>query len=101
MRNEETIMKKSFTVALAGAVLCIPTVGMANHTFTSQVFTSEESCEEARAAERRRQSEDLRGRERGMFNQAFNQRYMCEQTAGMSTSTTTDDRFMIMDQRDS
>jgi hypothetical protein len=75
----------------------MPTAGLANHPWLSQTYTSEESCEEARAAERRSQSENLRGKERGMFNQAFNQRYQCEQTAGMSTSSTSDDRYMIMD----
>jgi hypothetical protein len=77
----------------------MPTVSFADHT--TKVFTSEESCEEARAAERRRMSENLRGRARGMFNQDFNQRYQCEQTAGMSTSTMSDDRFMIKDYGDS
>jgi hypothetical protein len=69
-------------------------------SFTQEDFDSEEDCEEARAEERRRQSMDLRGRERGQFNKAFNQRFQCEQTEGGMTTTTRDDEFMIEDRED-
>ena len=95
-------MRKSVTAAIASAMLCVPTVSLANTMpqsgqFTMEEFESEEECEEARAEERRRQSEGLRGRDRGMFNKAFNQRFQCEQTEGENTSRTSDDEFMIMD----
>jgi hypothetical protein len=95
-------MKKIITTAIISATLCFPSVAVAQTmpeggSFTEDQFRSMEACEEARAEERRDQSMDLRGRERGQFNKAFNQRFQCEQTAGGSTSSTTDDRFMIED----
>jgi hypothetical protein len=98
-------MKKIITTAIVSATLCFPSVALAqtmpqDGSFTSEDFDSMEDCEEARAEERRDQSMDLRGRERGQFNKAFNQRFQCDQTEGESTSTTRDDEFMIEDSED-
>jgi hypothetical protein len=89
-------MRKSITVAAVSAALCFPSIGLAQEggTFQNQTFTSEEDCEEARAEERRRQN-TFEGRERGQFNKRFNAMFRCEQTAGQSTTTESDDRFMI------
>jgi hypothetical protein len=97
------MMRNKIVVALASAALCFPSLALANTmpqggSFTEEEFDSEEECEEARAEERREQSEGLRGRERGQFNKAFNQRFQCEQTEGEDTSGTNDDEFMIEDQ---
>jgi hypothetical protein len=92
----ETIMRKSITAAAISAALCFPSIGLAqtSGSFQQQTFTSEEDCEEARAEERRRQN-TFEGRERGQFNKRFNAMFQCEQTAGVSTTTESDDRFMI------
>jgi hypothetical protein len=77
-------MKRALSAMIAGTALMLPAVALAGHTDwnydENYEYWSMEECEEAIAEQRRAMTYGVRGKERGQFNKAFNQRYQCEES---------------------
>jgi hypothetical protein len=89
-------MRKVVLSTIAMVSLAVPSFAAANHynvprEVMMMEYDSEEDCEDALAMVRNaeRMSGRYEGRERGMYNKAFNARYQCVET--------DDDMWMIED----
>jgi hypothetical protein len=89
-------MRKPVLSMFVAAAMCAPTIATASHlnlpsSMMMMEYNSEDDCESALAMARNaeRKSGRYEGKEKGMYNKAFNARYQCyEKMNG---------KYMIMD----